>query len=66
MAHDIGAPEADYIVHTANAYPRLVELLKTICTGGYVIARERENTQTILPVGQIKALLIELGELPPE
>jgi hypothetical protein len=54
------------MVHTANAYPRLVELLKTIYTGGYVIAREREHTQTILLVGQIKALLIELGELPAE
>jgi hypothetical protein len=38
VAHDIGIPEADYIVHAANAYPRLVELLKTISTGGYVIA----------------------------
>ena len=25
-----------------------------------------DGTQTILPVGQIKALLAELGELPPE
>jgi hypothetical protein len=66
VAYDIGIPEADYMVHTANAYPRLVELLKTISTGGYVIARERGGEQTILPVGQIKALLIELGELPAE
>jgi hypothetical protein len=29
---------ADYIVHAANAYPKLVEMLKTISTGGYVIA----------------------------
>jgi len=53
-------------VHAANAYPKLVDLLKTISTGGYVIARERGWEQTILPVGQIKALLAELGELPPD
>lgn len=41
----------------ANAYPKLVDLLKTISTGGYVIARES------LPVKQIKAVLTELGEL---
>jgi hypothetical protein len=39
VAHDLGIPEADYIVHAANAYPKLVEMLKTISTGGYVIAR---------------------------
>jgi hypothetical protein len=66
VAYDIGIPEADYIVHAANAYPKLVDLLKTISTGGYVIARERSGKQTILPVGQIKALLAELGELPSE
>jgi hypothetical protein len=26
VAHDIGAPEAEYIVQAANAYPGLVEL----------------------------------------
>ena len=62
----ISAKNADYIIHAANAYPRFVELLKTISTGGYVIARERSGEQSILPVGQIKALLAELGELPPE
>ena len=66
VAYDLGIPEADYIVHTANAYPKLVEMLKTISTGGYVIDRERGGEQTILPVKQIKALLTELGELPPE
>jgi hypothetical protein len=29
---------ADYIVHAANAYPKLVEMLKNISTDGYVIA----------------------------
>jgi hypothetical protein len=66
VAYDIGIPEADYVVHAANAYPKLVDLLKTISTGGYVIARERGGVQSILPVKQIKALLTELGELPPE
>jgi hypothetical protein len=66
IAYDVGAPDADYIVHAANAYPKLVEMLKTISSGGYVIARERGGEQTILPVKQIKALLTELGELPPE
>jgi hypothetical protein len=63
---EISAKNADYITHACNAYPKLVAMLKTISTGGYVIARERDYTQTILPVSQIKALLIELGELPIE
>jgi hypothetical protein len=33
VAHDLGIPEADYIVHAANAYPKFVEMLKTISTG---------------------------------
>jgi hypothetical protein len=53
VAYDIGIPEADYIVQAANAYPRLVELLKKVNSRGE--ARH-----------EIKGLLQELGELPPE
>lgn len=36
VAHDIGIPEAGYIVHAANAYPRLVYLLKSLNDGATV------------------------------
>jgi hypothetical protein len=36
VAANLGVPEADYIVHTASAYPRLVELLKKVYEGKYL------------------------------
>jgi hypothetical protein len=42
VACNLGAPEADYIVHTANAYPKLVAILKKLYEGKYLeIKRKR-------------------------
>ena len=60
MAYDIGIPEADYIVHVANAYPKLIELLKSLSDGATVYG------QWSLLSRKARELLKELGELPPE
>jgi hypothetical protein len=61
VAANLGVPEADYIVHTANAYPRLVELLKKVYEGKYLEISEGVYEQIDC---EISALLKELGELP--
>jgi hypothetical protein len=70
IAYDVGAPDADYIVHAANAYPKLVEMVKWLSDGATV------RGQWSLLARQARELLKELGEtrsglgissdLPPE
>jgi hypothetical protein len=36
VAHDVGIPEADYIVHAANAHPRLVDLLTVVADPSFL------------------------------
>jgi hypothetical protein len=64
VAYDIGIPEADYIVHAANAYPRLVELLKKLDSGEYFEINQSGVYEGVAI--EIRALLKELGELPPK
>ena len=63
VAHDIGIPEADYNVHTANAHPRLVELLAVVADPEFL---KMEAAQRFLVSARARALLAELGELPAE
>jgi hypothetical protein len=63
VAYDIGIPEADYIVHTANAYPRLVELLAVVADQAFL---KLDATQRLVLSVWARALLAELGELPAE
>lgn len=63
VAYDLGIPEADYIVHTANAHPRLVELLAVVADPAFL---KLEAAQRSLVSATARALLAELGELPPE
>jgi hypothetical protein len=61
VAANLGAPEADYIVHTANAHPRLVELLAVVADPSFL---EMEEAQRFLVSARARALLAELEELP--
>src|ERR1700724_3565725 len=63
VAYDIGIPEADYIVHSANAHPKLVELLALVADPAFL---ELEAAQRFLVSARARALLAEMGELPRE
>jgi hypothetical protein len=63
MAHDIGIPDADHIVHTANAHPKLVELLAVVADPAFF---KLEPGQSFLLSVWARALLAELGKLPSE
>ena len=63
VAYDIGIPEADYIVHSANAHPKLVELLALVADPTFL---ELDAAQRFLVSARARALLAELGELPRE
>jgi hypothetical protein len=56
-------PRADYIVHTAKAYPRLVELLAVVADPAFL---KLDATQRLVLSTWARALLAELGELPAE
>ena len=57
VAYDIGIPEADYIVHSANAHPKLVELLALVADPAFL---ELEAAQRFLVSARARALLAEL------
>jgi hypothetical protein len=59
-------------VHTANAYPRLVAILKKLNAGECLESVQEPSRSPGWPIltptarVEIKALLTELGELPSE
>ena len=59
---EISAQNADYIVQAANAYPKLVELLKKLNSGEYFEINRSGVYEGV--AFEISALLKELGELP--
>jgi hypothetical protein len=61
VAANLGAPEADYIVHSANAYPKLVEVLAVVADPSFL---KMEEAQRFLLSAKAWSLLAELGELP--